>query len=85
MIDFFGWIGSFMFAMCALPQAIKTLKTEKVDDISSLFVAMWFTGEVSMITYILFTSRDPIFMFNYFGNLCCLMPVVYYKIKGFLA
>jgi len=47
-----GWFGAIFFAVCALPQVIKTWKTKKADDLSWLFLFFWLMGEIFTITYI---------------------------------
>lgn len=42
--NFIGWVGSVLFALCALPQAVKTWKTKKADDLSLLFLIFWMLG-----------------------------------------
>lgn len=83
MINIIGWIGSFLFAICAVPQAIKTIKEKSAKDFSLSFLIMWGVAEILMITYDVAKLKDLPLLFNYVCNLLCLLPIVYYKIKGF--
>ena len=39
-----GWVGAIFFAFCAVPQVIRTLKDGHAQNLSSLFLWMWFCG-----------------------------------------
>ncbi len=39
-----GWVGAIFFAFCAVPQVIRTLKDGHAENLSSLFLWMWFSG-----------------------------------------
>lgn len=82
MVELVGWIGAAGFALCAIPQAYKTVKTGKADDISWLFLFLWLTGEVAMIAYLILTTMDPIFLVNYVFNLACLLIILGVKVKN---
>lgn len=79
-----GWIGSVLFAICALPQAIHTYKTKKSDDLSEIFLWLWFLGEVFTLGYIILsdiaksTFHAPLY-FNYIFNLILLFYLIYAK------
>lgn len=36
MIDFFGWFGSLLLAICGLPQAIKSFKEKNSDGVETV-------------------------------------------------
>jgi uncharacterized protein with PQ loop repeat len=79
-----GWIGNILFAICGIPQVIKTYKTKKVGDLSTLFLWMWLLGE--MLTFIYILSGDwgtghihfPLY-FNYVVNIFMACYLVYAK------
>jgi uncharacterized protein with PQ loop repeat len=75
-----GWIGSFCFAFCAVPQTIKTIKTGRADDFSYLFIIMWLLGEVMMFLYNIAVLQDIPLFINYAVNFISLLPIMYYKI-----
>jgi uncharacterized protein with PQ loop repeat len=82
--EYIGWIGSVFFAICALPQVIKTYKTKRVDDISALFLWLWFLGEVFTLWYIVYddiitgTTHWPL-IFNYLFNIFMLFYLIWAK------
>ncbi|WP_430816378.1 PQ-loop repeat-containing protein [Carboxylicivirga sp. RSCT41] len=82
--EMIGWLGSILFAVCALPQAIHTYRTKKSDDLSELFLWLWFLGEVFTLTYILYGDivtgiyHIPLY-FNYIFNLFLLFYLLYAK------
>jgi uncharacterized protein with PQ loop repeat len=44
--QYIGWLGAFLFAICAVPQVVKTWKTKKAGDLSWLFLLLWLFGEL---------------------------------------
>lgn len=52
LIESIGWIGATLFAFCGAPQAIKTFRTKKVEDLSLAFLLMWLGGEICTTIYI---------------------------------
>ncbi len=81
MIEFIGWLGAVAFAICGVPQAIKSVRTMRADDLSWAFLLLWLIGELAMIIYVLGTSVDLILLFNYFANLGCLLTILYVKVR----
>lgn len=69
-----GWIGNILFAVCGLPQVIKTYRTKKANDLSILFLWMWLLGELLTFIYILIGDYEtgiahlPLY-FNYVVNI----------------
>jgi len=84
--EIIGWMGSILFAVCALPQAIHTFKTRKVDDLNELFIWLWFLGEVFTFWYILVDDFNnkiyhvPLY-FNYLFNLIMLFYLIFAKYR----
>lgn len=82
--EIIGWLGSILFAICALPQVIHTFKTRKTDDVSELFLWLWFWGEVFTLCYIFVDDiakgnyHIPLY-FNYLFNLLLLFYLIYAK------
>jgi uncharacterized protein with PQ loop repeat len=86
-----GWIGNILFAICAIPQVIKTFRSKSVKDLSVLFLWMWFVGELLTFIYIGFgdletdTFHLPLY-FNYVVNIfmaCFLIYAKYYYPKKY--
>jgi len=79
-----GWIGAFLFAICAVPQVIKTYKSKKADDLSWLFLLFWLFGEILTFTYIILDdlllkiTHFPLYV-NYLFNIILVLYLVYAK------
>jgi len=77
-----GWIGAFLFAVCAIPQVIKTWKTKSAKDLSWLFLLFWFFGEILTLTYIIIDdillTHYPLYL-NYILNIILLFYLLYAK------
>lgn len=84
MNEIVGWMGSILFAICALPQVIHTFKTRRTNDVNELFIWLWFWGEVFTFSYVLvddFSKQHyhvPLY-FNYAFNLLMLFYLIYAK------
>jgi len=83
-IEVVGWLGSIMFSICGLPQLIKTWKSKRVDDLSALFLWLWFWGEIFTLIYILIGDiaqanyHIPLY-FNYAINILIVFYLLYAK------
>jgi uncharacterized protein with PQ loop repeat len=82
--EIFGWVGSFLFAVCAVPQAVKTWKTKKADDLSWLFLLLWLGGEWLTVSYLVIDdillgiAHFPLYL-NYIFNIVLVSYLVYAK------
>ena len=73
-----GWFYTLCFAICYIPQIVKSLKTKKVNDVSvSLFVLSLF-GYISAIIYTLSAiGFNLILITNYvLGAICSLLMII---------
>ena len=79
-----GWIGSFLFAICALPQAIKVWQTRSSGDLSWLFLWLWLLGELFTVAYLVVDDvlqeviHWPLYI-NYGGNTIIVLYLLYAK------
>jgi uncharacterized protein with PQ loop repeat len=73
-----GWIGSILFAICGLPQAIECWRQGHSRGLSWAFLLCWFGGEVLTIAYVLPKADMPL-LFNYFMNLGFLLVMLKFK------
>jgi len=83
-MSIFGWLYTICFAICYLPQIIKSLKLKKVDDISISLFSLSLIGYISALTYTIGElGFNIILITNYvFGGLCSLiMIIIYYVYK----
>jgi uncharacterized protein with PQ loop repeat len=76
-----GWIGSFMLAICAVPQAYKSYVDKHSDGISWYFLLLWLFGEVFLLIYVINKLDIPLII-NYLCNIFIVVVILYYKIKG---
>lgn len=81
MIDFFGWFGSLLLAICGLPQAIKSFKDKNSDGVSIYFILMWLLGEIFQLIYCLDKLVLPIIL-NCILNLVFVSVIFYFKVKS---
>ncbi len=70
-------LGSLLFALCAVPEAIKVFRA-KTGHYSWWFLGMWGGAELLMINYVIRTSQWTL-LGNYIANLLCLAVLVYYN------
>jgi uncharacterized protein with PQ loop repeat len=76
-----GWAGASCFAFCAVPQVIQTLRDGHARNLSSLFLWMWFWGEILCATgSVLDVGLVPWLLFNYSFNLLCVLVLLKYKL-----
>ena len=79
-----GWIGNILFAICGIPQVIKTYRTKSARDLSILFLWLWFAGELLTFTYIIIGDIEtgqahfPLY-FNYIVNIAMASFLLYAK------
>jgi len=82
--EYIGWLGAFFFAICAIPQVVKTYRTHKVDDLSWLFLLLWFLGEIFTFAYIIIDdigfgiTHFPLYV-NYLFNIVLVLYLIYAK------
>ena len=63
-IEFFGYFAAILTTLAFLPQLIKTLKTQKADDVSLITLIMFLTGVLSWVVYGYKISSLPILIAN---------------------
>tara|TARA_B100000609_G_scaffold55919_1_gene43498 strand:+ start:833 stop:1093 length:261 start_codon:yes stop_codon:yes gene_type:complete len=63
-IEFFGYFAAILTTLAFLPQLIKTLTTQKADDVSLITLIMFLTGVLSWVVYGYKISSVPILMAN---------------------
>ena len=81
-VEFFGYFAAILTTAAFLPQLIKTIKTKKADDVSSLTLIMFICGVGSWIVYGYKISSSPILIANtitFILNFFILMSKIYYS------
>jgi len=79
-MEWLGWIGGLLLALCGLPQAVKTFLDGHSDGVSWWFLIMWFVGEVLVLIYIIPSGQLPLIV-NYAVNIIFAAIILKYKIK----
>ena len=83
-INFIGYFAAILTTAAFLPQLIKTLKTKKAEDVSSITLIMFICGVGFWIIYGYKISSTPILIANivtFTLNLLILISKVYYSNK----
>ena len=79
-----GWVGNILFAVCGLPQVIKTFRSKSANDLSIVFLWLWLWGEILTFLYILISdwqtglAHFPLY-FNYIVNIFMAVYLIYAK------
>ena len=82
MIENIGWTGSMLLALCALPQAYKSVKEGHSRGVSGLFLIMWLLGEILMQIYVGYVhGYDMPLLVNYWINTLFVVIILKYKMK----
>lgn len=80
MLQVLGFLGSILLAVCAIPEVVRTVKDNKCH-LGWNFLILWFSGEVSMLIYIIPMGDLPLLL-NYILNTILLSIMLVYKIKN---
>ena len=83
-IEFFGYFAAILTTAAFLPQLIKTLKTKKADDVSSVTLIMFICGVGFWIVYGYKISSFPVLIANiitFILNFLILISKIYYSRK----
>ena len=81
-IELFGYFAAILTTLAFLPQLIKTLKTKKAEDVSSVTLVMFICGVGFWIIYGYEISSSPILIANiitFILNLFILISKIYYS------
>ena len=82
--EIFGYFAAILTTAAFLPQLIKTLKTKRADDVSSITLIMFIIGVLSWIIYGYKISSLPILVANLITlilNLLILISKIYFSIS----
>ena len=81
-VEIFGYFAAILTTAAFLPQLIKTLKTQKADDVSLTTLLMFIIGVLSWIIYGYKISSTPILIANLITlvlNLLILISKIYFS------
>ena len=78
MMTILGWVGSMLLAICAIPQAYKSLTERKTSGISSSFLWMWFIGEWFALIYVFNENYSLPLIMNYVANIAFIAVIMWF-------
>ena len=78
-MEFIAWLGAFCLALCALPQAIKTMGEGRCPSISLGFLLLWWLGEICLGAYA-YHLQDTTLLVNYVSNFVLTTIILRYKL-----
>lgn len=80
MVNLIGTIGVVLLALCALPQALKSIKQGHSQGITPFLLWPWLFGELFTFIYLIFQFPiDIILISNYAANIIFVGIITYYK------
>lgn len=78
--DFLGWIATFLFTICYIPQIIKTAKTKTVEGLSLFFLLITLIANIIAFYYAILINQKPLQIKYIFGLIFVGICVgLYYK------
>jgi len=77
-MDAIGWLGSMLFALCGLPQAIESYRKKHSRGLTWMFLLMWLFGEILTFAYVLPKMDYPL-LANYVVNFLFLIVIIWFK------
>ncbi len=78
-MDAIGWIGSVLFAICGLPQAVQCWREGHARGLNWFFLLAWFGGEVLTMIYV-WPKGDWPLLANYMVNFVFLLVMLKFKL-----
>jgi len=83
-MEIIGWVYTICFAICYIPQIVKSLKTKKVNDISISLFVLSLIGYICAGAYTISSiGINAILLTNYiFGSICSLTMIIIYFMYG---
>ena len=82
-MELIGWTGSILLAICGLPLGIDAYKNKNADHVPTMFLHMWYSGEILALIYVIYQQDWPL-VFNYLINALILTFVYYYKYRSLI-
>lgn len=76
-----GCVSAAFLAVCALPQTVRSVRTGRADDLSALFLLLWFAGELTGLAYVASLGDLPLIA-NYGANLVLVGVILAIKFLG---
>lgn len=60
LAPFLGWLATFLFTVCFIPQIIKTLKTKTVEGLSFWLLFIQFVANIIALWYATLITQPPL-------------------------
>lgn len=79
-MEIVGWISAILLIACGIPQAVRCVKKGSAEGLSSLFIWMWFIGEVFGLFYVIDQGSLPMIANYTFNGIVC-MVLLYYVVR----
>lgn len=70
---FLGWLATFLFTICYIPQIIKTFKTKSVEGLSFALLFIQFVANIVALWYATLISQPPLIIKYILGILFLLI------------
>lgn len=80
LLEILGWIGTFCFSTCTIPQAWVCYRNKTAGTLSWSFLWLWLVGLLANTAYILPTKQYPLLV-TYFFSYVTLGVMLYYKVR----
>jgi len=80
LVEVSGYIGSFLLAVCAAPEAWRSIKRKKCD-IGYSFLLLWLAGEALLCYYNTSIGSIPLYI-NYGFNILLISVMLFYRAFG---
>ena len=78
--DLLGWLATFLFISCYIPQIIKTYKEKRIEGLSFLLLFMSFVGNIIAFCYATLINQQPL-QIKYILSLLMLGITIYLYVK----
>ena len=78
--EILGYCGTSILVIAGVPQVVKTIKDNHANGLSLIYLILLILGFLSMLIYILTTSKQIPLVIGYSVNSCSVLILLYYKI-----
>ena len=78
VVEFLGWSGALLLAMCAIPEVIKSIITKNCS-VGWGMLSLWWVGEALTLIFIAVRAPEIQLLVNYGINFLFVSILIYYK------
>lgn len=72
-------VGAVLLGVCAIPQAVRSWRTKRADDVSWWFLSAWFFGDIALLLYGIETGLPLPIVLNNVVNAICIVVISWFK------